>query len=203
MAEPAALERISATDLLAVDQYPGHENINFAYPKTATALYYDTPDAPPLWGWEAVVAAAQNKYEPWQYQTRFKLRLAQPRFDDAAGAADEIPPLPPGKTTIQVIADYLHLISAFALEYMSRRTPQPLTNRDIKWCLTIPAIWSMAARTAMHTAAKQAGMVRGDGPDNGGSPFDLLLVLEPEAASIYCLNKVAIDHAAKALYVCV
>ncbi|CAG2206695.1 unnamed protein product [Mytilus edulis] len=45
---------------------------------------------------------------------------------------------------------------------------------DINWVLTVPAIWSDAAKQFMREAA-------------GGIPnSQLMLALEPEAASIYC-----------------
>ncbi len=43
-------------------------------------------------------------------------------------------------------------------------------------------------------------MIQGDTP-NGGSIHALHIVLEPEAAGIYCLNKVANPEAEKAVFV--
>lgn len=49
-------------------------------------------------------------------------------------------------------------------------------EQDICWILTIPAIWSDSARQFMREAALRAGL-----PDE-----NLRLVLEPEAASLFC-----------------
>ncbi|XP_048778297.2 heat shock 70 kDa protein 12A-like [Ostrea edulis] len=49
------------------------------------------------------------------------------------------------------------------------------TVNDIRWVLTVPAIWEEPAKKFMREAAEDAG-IKGD---------NLLLALEPEAASIY------------------
>ncbi|CAC5385496.1 unnamed protein product [Mytilus coruscus] len=47
---------------------------------------------------------------------------------------------------------------------------------DIRWVLTVPAIWTDAAKQFMRKSAEKAG-IPGE---------NLLIALEPEAASIYC-----------------
>ncbi|XP_052280720.1 heat shock 70 kDa protein 12A-like [Dreissena polymorpha] len=56
----------------------------------------------------------------------------------------------------------------------NRRTG--VDNKDIHWVLTVPAIWSDAAKQLMREAAQKAGI-------DGGQ---LSIALEPEAASMYC-----------------
>ncbi|XP_052077924.1 heat shock 70 kDa protein 12A-like [Mytilus californianus] len=51
-----------------------------------------------------------------------------------------------------------------------------ISNADIHWVLTVPAIWEMKAKQFMRDAAEMAG-IKGD---------QLSLALEPEAASLYC-----------------
>ncbi|CAG2199385.1 unnamed protein product [Mytilus edulis] len=48
--------------------------------------------------------------------------------------------------------------------------------KDIRWVLTVPAIWTDAAKQFMRKSAEKAG-IPGE---------NLLITLEPEAASIYC-----------------
>ncbi|XP_038134001.1 heat shock 70 kDa protein 12A-like [Cyprinodon tularosa] len=50
------------------------------------------------------------------------------------------------------------------------------------WVLTVPAIWDPSAKQFMREAAKQAGIVT-EGREN-----NLLIALEPEAASIWCMK---------------
>uniref|UniRef100_A0A672R412 Heat shock 70 kDa protein 12A-like n=1 Tax=Sinocyclocheilus grahami TaxID=75366 RepID=A0A672R412_SINGR len=53
-------------------------------------------------------------------------------------------------------------------------------NADVRWVITVPAIWKMPAKQFMREAAYKAGLVSRDNPDQ------LIIALEPEAASIYC-----------------
>jgi len=53
-------------------------------------------------------------------------------------------------------------------------------GEDVRWVITVPAIWRSAAKELMREAAYQAGI---------GSvilPQQLLICLEPEAASLFC-----------------
>ena len=119
-----------------------------------------------LWGWHAKHQATVKQHEKWQYQYRFKLRLAHENFD-ADLTQEDIPPLPPGKTTVDVIADFLRLMSVFILTTVQEKAAQAITKRDIKWCLTVPAQWTPKARAAMHRAAVLAGIVKvGEYPRN-------------------------------------
>jgi hypothetical protein len=58
----------------------------------------------------------------------------------------------------------------------------------IRWCLTVPAIWSYHSKDIMLNAASRAGLVRG--PTNPtGSIYEVQIVPEPEAAALCCLQK--------------
>ena len=43
----------------------------------------------------------------------------------------------------------------------------------------------------MYKSAQRAGMIQDVTGDNGGSKHHMAIVLEPEAASMYCFNRVA------------
>jgi len=59
---------------------------------------------------------------------------------------------------------------------------------SVVWALTVPAIWSEEAKSAMRKAAEMAGLVRAGDPSDA---HRLILVLEPEAAAIAALATVA------------
>ena len=188
----------------SIDTYPEAKKIQFHYPKTPTSLFYETPgDEKPMWGWKARLRAMDatiakvKKSESWQHQHRFKLRLAgHTEHNDP-----NIPPLPEGCTDERVIADFLRQISAFALENFSKGVIGGVQRHEVKWCLTVPARWDQPPRAAMYRAAQAAGMIKNEqGPDNGGSPFPLVIVPEPEAASVFCFNKVVNPEATKQVY---
>uniref|UniRef100_A0A8D3BZQ5 Heat shock protein 12A n=1 Tax=Scophthalmus maximus TaxID=52904 RepID=A0A8D3BZQ5_SCOMX len=53
-------------------------------------------------------------------------------------------------------------------------------NNDVRWVITVPAIWKMPAKQFMREAAYKSGLVSRENPEQ------LIIALEPEAASIYC-----------------
>ncbi|KZM20382.1 ATP binding [Ascochyta rabiei] len=93
-----------------------------------------------------------------------------------------LPPLPPGKSEIDVAADYLfHLRQA--MRNQLQKTLGEVFNREernIRYYLTVPAIWNDAGKAATRAAAIQAGFLR-DENDNR-----LTLITEPEAAAMFC-----------------
>ena len=53
-------------------------------------------------------------------------------------------------------------------------------GEDVRWVITVPAIWRSAAKQLMREAAYRAGMA------SPTLPQQLLISLEPEAASLFC-----------------
>lgn len=166
-------------DILEAWNYPGATH-HVRYPKVPTALLYDKsmPPKPTHWGWEA----EDNKHEnPAGFTKLFKLCLAPARM------RIEPYPSPQGVTQQQSIADFLRLMKEFILDTIQAQTPN--MNRDqilqqTKWCLTVPAIWEEYGRDQMRIAAESAGMIASR-RHPGGSPIPLLIVLEPEGASMF------------------
>lgn len=60
-----------------------------------------------------------------------------------------------------------------------------ITEADVLWVLTVPAIWSPGAKQLMREAAK-LGL--------GAADERLVLALESEAASVCCRNREMINH---------
>ncbi|XP_063413810.1 heat shock 70 kDa protein 12A-like isoform X2 [Mytilus trossulus] len=56
------------------------------------------------------------------------------------------------------------------------KTGVQFKNKDIQWVITVPAIWDLKAKQFMRECAKKAGI----------DHDQLILALEPEAASIHC-----------------
>jgi hypothetical protein len=82
---------------------------------------------------------------------------------------------------VQVFASALHYIRLRLVDYINKSIPgTPIDNSDIRWVLTVPCIWSDAAKNVMRQAAKQAGLFTTPRPDQ------LMLALEPEAAALSC-----------------
>ncbi|XP_053405711.1 heat shock 70 kDa protein 12A-like [Mercenaria mercenaria] len=64
-------------------------------------------------------------------------------------------------------------------EISIRNVMSGVESQNIKWIITIPALWSDCAKQFMREAAISAGIAQNR----------LMLVLEPEAASLFCLDK--------------
>lgn len=83
-----------------------------------------------------------------------------------------------GKTATEAVADYLSLILKEAENALRIRFgEQMLSTTKIEYVLTVPAVWSDAAKDATIKAAEKAGL--------GSS---LHMISEPEAAAIYALK---------------
>jgi hypothetical protein len=110
----------------------------------------------------------------------FKLRLMMSgnNYIDPAN----LPPLPPGRTEIDVAADYLYHLRQAISKRLQKTLGEVFTREEsnIRYYLTVPAIWNDAAKAATRAAAMKAGFIR-DENDNR-----LTLITEPEAAAMFC-----------------
>ncbi|XP_052688062.1 heat shock 70 kDa protein 12A-like isoform X2 [Crassostrea angulata] len=73
----------------------------------------------------------------------------------------------------------LSMIIRYLKDNLFKRLEQrgmPSRDQDILWVLTVPAIWSDAAKQFTKEAAEEAGI----------KPNDVMLVYKPEAAALYC-----------------
>uniref|UniRef100_A0A3B1JNR7 Heat shock protein family A (Hsp70) member 12A.2 n=1 Tax=Astyanax mexicanus TaxID=7994 RepID=A0A3B1JNR7_ASTMX len=82
---------------------------------------------------------------------------------------------------IKVFSESLKFMKDHALDKIREHTAgMEYSACEATWVLTVPAIWSPAAKQFMREAAVQAGLIR---------DFDherLIVALEPEAASVWC-----------------
>uniref|UniRef100_A0A8C4EPK8 Heat shock 70 kDa protein 12B n=1 Tax=Dicentrarchus labrax TaxID=13489 RepID=A0A8C4EPK8_DICLA len=81
---------------------------------------------------------------------------------------------------IEVFAHALHFFREHALKEVKDQSSSVLEGEEIRWVITVPAVWRQPAKQFMREAAYLAGLVAPDCPEQ------LLIALEPEAASIYC-----------------
>lgn len=82
-----------------------------------------------------------------------------------------------GKDAQTAVADYLRELWIHVQKVLARRW-MFMSSTSVQVVLTVPAIWSDAAKDATLAAARRAGM--GD---------NIMLVSEPEAAALYALPK--------------
>ncbi|MEQ2234269.1 hypothetical protein ILYODFUR_030154 [Ilyodon furcidens] len=81
---------------------------------------------------------------------------------------------------LKVFSESLRFLKEDALRTISSNTGQKFLACDFTWVLTVPAIWDPSAKQFMREAATQAGIV------TKGTEEQLVITLEPEAASIWC-----------------
>jgi len=145
-------------------------------------LYYDQYQKVVGWGPDIADALAPTGYPKPGVQKvewfKLQLMLSGNTYIDPIN----LPPLPPGKSEIDVAADYLFKLRQ-AMRNQLQKTLGEVFNREernIRYFLTVPAIWNDAGKAATRAAAIQAGFLR-DENDNR-----LTLITEPEAAAMFC-----------------
>ncbi|KAE8356067.1 hypothetical protein BDV28DRAFT_154932 [Aspergillus coremiiformis] len=82
------------------------------------------------------------------------------------------------RSTESVCADYLYKLYQASLEQLSTWTPAWVRDSPRKFILTVPAIWTDAAKNATKQCARRAF----------GQNADIELIAEPQAAAIYALS---------------
>ncbi|XP_036402533.1 heat shock 70 kDa protein 12A isoform X2 [Megalops cyprinoides] len=114
----------------------------------------------------------------WLYLEKFKMKLhTTPNLsiDTDLQAAN-------GKKVkaLDIFAYALAFFKDQALKELTDQSGSEFDNADVRWVITVPAIWKQPAKQFMREAAYKSGLVPRDNPDQ------LIIALEPEAASIYC-----------------
>ncbi|XP_030309306.1 heat shock 70 kDa protein 12A [Calypte anna] len=114
----------------------------------------------------------------WLYFEKFKMKLhttSNLTMETDLTAAN-------GKKVkaLEIFAYALQFFKEQALKELSDQGGSDFENTEVRWVITVPAIWKQPAKQFMRQAAYKAGMAS---PEN---PEQLIIALEPEAASIYC-----------------
>ncbi|XP_061084904.1 heat shock 70 kDa protein 12A isoform X2 [Conger conger] len=114
----------------------------------------------------------------WLYLEKFKMKLhttANLSIDTDLHAAN-------GKRVkaLDIFAYALGFFKDQALKELSDQVGTEFDNADVRWVITVPAIWKQPAKQFMREAAYKSSLVPRDNPEQ------LIIALEPEAASIYC-----------------
>lgn len=163
-----------------ITEWPGAGS--YTKQKIPTVLYYDQYQKVVGWGPDIADALAPTGYPKPGVQKvewfKLQLMLSGNTYIDPIN----LPPLPPGKSEIDVAADYLFKLRQ-AMRSQLQKTLGEVFNREernIRYYLTVPAIWNDAGKAATRAAAIQAGFLR-DENDNR-----LTLITEPEAAALFC-----------------
>jgi molecular chaperone DnaK (HSP70) len=152
------------------------------YCKTVTQLLYDPSDKCIAWGYSAIKRMTELTDEleerslGYVVVKYFKMALRDPNGvfrDPTTGRQFKV---------VDMITEYLSRLYAQIMSDVTEVTKKTFKREEISWCLTVPAIWEDAQKEAMKVAAFRAKMIESvDVSDD-----DFLLVLEPEAAGVWC-----------------
>ncbi|KAI8061842.1 uncharacterized protein B0P05DRAFT_556879 [Gilbertella persicaria] len=149
---------------------------NNIYPKTPTLSLYRKGSTDIFdWGHGARRAAMRPNSSDLILLSKFKLYLDQHLQDET---------LPNQLNIIDVIADYLALFHQHVCTELLKGFAAHYDQSKFRYCLTVPAMWTDRAKSAMREAAICAGLIHRTDP-----PERLLLISEPEAAALYCEKK--------------
>ncbi|XP_052089282.1 heat shock 70 kDa protein 12A-like [Mytilus californianus] len=145
--------------------------------KTPTCLLLDNNEELVSFGYEAenkyadiVLDGQQNEYFFFQ---RFKMQLYKNKDIKGEMIIEDVTGKP--LTAMKVFAKSIEALMQHLFDIFDQRGKE-IKKTDIRWVLTVPAIWSDAAKQFIWKSAELTGF-----PNN-----QLLIALEPEAASLYC-----------------
>jgi hypothetical protein len=113
---------------------------------------------------------------------RFKLHLHS-KFGNGRNINSEIPPLPPNKSVVQVLADFLSYMLKCASSYIqdthaNRPSLWDSVKEDIHYVLSHPNGWEGTEQSQMRRAALLAGLI----PDTRLGHSRVSFVTEGEAS---------------------
>jgi hypothetical protein len=146
-----------------------------------TILYYDQHQKVVGWGADIGYALAPSGYpKPGIQKVEwFKLQLMRVgTYTDHVN----LPPLPPGKTEIEVAADYLLKLRQ-AMRAQLQKILGGIFDREerfIEYYFTIPPIWNESGKAGLRAAVKMAQFSRAEIDDR------ITFITEPEATAVYC-----------------
>ena len=119
------------------------------------------------------------------YSTRWKLHL-RPKHLSAHIKDNDIPPLPRGKSIVQVLTDFINYLFRCAETYIQESYPGYIwvsVKDDIQFIFTHPNGWEGAQQQQIRRAIELAGLVPGT-PDGRGR---VRFLTEGEAGLHFCI----------------
>nr|XP_015194949.1 PREDICTED: heat shock 70 kDa protein 12B-like isoform X1 [Lepisosteus oculatus] len=150
-------------------------------PKTPTCALFNPDRKLRKFGYDAVIkynTMSSEESRKWYFFENFKMELYNKIVPKGLMIPDKNgKPFP----ALQVFSESLRFLKDHALNTISDQTYwRQFIASDVTWVLTVPAIWDSKAKQFMRLAATEAGLVSEMSSEN------LILALEPEAASVWC-----------------
>ncbi|KAH7883408.1 hypothetical protein F5I97DRAFT_237833 [Phlebopus sp. FC_14] len=175
-----------------VARYPGQDNVG-GDSKIPTVIYYDQEGSVRAVGAETqhqhIIAEAAR--EQWTRLEWWKLHLRAKHLDASHFTEADIPPLPKGKTAVQVLADFMGYMFKCAREYIvevhasGASLWQSLENK-MEFILTHPNGWEGPQQQQIRQAAELGGLV----PSGEEGQSRIHLLTEGEASLHFCVTNI-------------
>ncbi|KAI6113468.1 hypothetical protein EDD16DRAFT_1137510 [Pisolithus croceorrhizus] len=175
-----ASSRIHSGTIQQILHWPGSFE---TFRKVPTCLLYDEHGQVIAWGLEAKNASPM----PGTYRCEwFKLFLEPRALRDENAVDPRLPHLPPGKTAINLIVDFLSCLWEYAKEEITREIGAVADLNTADVILTCPAAWDAKGCDLMRGAAIDAGLVQSAHAGDTKWRERLQIITEPEAAAVHC-----------------
>ncbi|ELU02596.1 hypothetical protein CAPTEDRAFT_92388, partial [Capitella teleta] len=159
-------------------------NMSVSNHKTPTAVLVNKDGKLEAFGYEAqerYKSLEEDEIQMYSLYERFKMQLElteKMNRDSLSMASDQssLPLMDIFTMTIRYLKDHL-------LESVNKSHGRSVDSKKIRWVITVPAIWSDAAKQFMREAASKAGV------RDINRPMQLIIALEPEVAGLYVVSK--------------
>ncbi|KAG5350993.1 hypothetical protein C0989_008355 [Termitomyces sp. Mn162] len=158
--------------------------------KIPTIIVYDQYGVVRAVGAEALKEGFESmiEEESWIKVEWFKLHL-RPSSNVSTSIAQKIPPLPKGKTVLDVLSDFLGYLYKCARSYVEETHANGVHlwtsfQDHIEFILTHPNGWEGAQQSQMRKAATRAGLI----PDTEEGRSHVHFVTEGEASLHFCIQ---------------
>ncbi|NWR45167.1 HS12B protein, partial [Regulus satrapa] len=164
--------------------YWGTEH-GFKTPKTPTSILFNEKQEFKYFGYDAVMkykSLPTSQAGSWYFFQNFKMQLYNMVGGRNVTAGMELKATN-GKVlpALTVFSESLRYLKEHALNTIRESSFQTVYDQEeITWVVTVPAIWSAPAKQFMRLAAKEAGII------SDMLSTNLIIALEPEAASLWC-----------------
>ena len=132
------------------------------------------------------------------WKIRFKLHI-RPNAQSSGYVSNKIPPLPQGKSAVDVFADFLRYLHQCAWTFIEETHANgvELCHSLKEFVLTYPNGWEGAQQSVMRTAAVQAGLI----PDNEDGHSHLSFLTEGEASLHFCVQSGLTNDTIKVVFI--
>ncbi|KAN0080079.1 hypothetical protein V8E55_009645 [Tylopilus felleus] len=175
-----ASSRIASGVIQQILHWPGSFE---TFRKVPTCLLYDERGRVLAWGLEAKNASPMPGTVRCEW---FKLFLEPRALRDESAIDPRLPQLPPGKTAMNLIVDFLTCLWEYAKEEITREIGAVADLNAADVVVTCPAAWDAKGCDLMRVAAIEAGLVQSAHAGDIHWRDRLRIITEPEAAAVHC-----------------